>query len=94
MDTEKKPFFKSKIVLLALTMIAVFGGNLLFGFVSGEVTPDQLASVEQAYPQVVEIVERLKNGETLLSVIGSVAGVLFLIFRAWLTKVSGISFIK
>lgn len=91
MDTEKKPFFKSKIALFALTLIAVFGGNLLFNFVSGEVSPDQIAAIEQTYPQVVEIIERLKQGESVLSLLGTAIGVIIFIARTWFTTTPGIT---
>lgn len=85
-DEVKKPFWKSKIILLALTLVAVFGGNLLFNFVSGQVTPDQLNSIQNSEPVVIEIIDRLKNGESIFSVVGSIIGVLILIFRAWFTN--------
>ncbi len=91
MDTEKKPWYQSKIILLALTLVSVFGGNLLFKFVSGNITPDQLNAIQTSQPQVIEIIDRLKNGENIFSVIGSVVGVLILVFRAWFTTSTGIT---
>lgn len=94
MDTEKKPWYSSKVILLALALVAVFGGNLLTGFISGQITPEQLDAIKLAYPQVAEIVERLKSGESILSVVGAIIGVLILVARAWFTGVAGISFTK
>jgi len=91
MDEQKKPWYQSKIILLALTLIAVFGGNLLFNFVSGQITPEQLDSIKTAQPQVYEIVTRLKNGESIFSVLGSVVGILILVFRAWFTEGAKVS---
>ena len=73
-------------------MILVFGGNYLFGFVSANVTPEQLESIDDAQPIVTDIVQRLKDGESILSVVGMIIGVLISIFRAWFTTSSRLSF--
>jgi len=91
-DEAKKPFYQSKIFLLGITMILVFGGNYLFGFVSANVTPEQLESIDDAQPIVTDIVQRLKDGESILSVVGMIIGVLISIFRAWFTTSSRLSF--
>jgi len=84
-DPAKKPWYKSKIILLALTVIGVFGGNYLFGFLGANITREQLDAIAQSQPAVAEIIERLKSGESILSVVGSIIGVLILVFRAWFT---------
>jgi len=91
-ETQKKPFWKSKIVLFSGAAILVFGGNLLFGglFRSG-VTPEQIAALEQAYPQGVEIVERIQGGESITNLLGLIINVLILIFRGWFTNVPFLS---
>jgi hypothetical protein len=91
---EKKPWYSSKIVLLAIALIAVFGGNLLTGFVSGQITQEQLDAIRASYPQAVDIIKRLLAGESILSVAGSVIGLLILVARAWFTRVPGISLLK
>ncbi len=83
--TETKPWYKSKIALFALTLVAVTGSNLLFGFLSVNVTPDQLNSIRDAYPQAVEIITRLKGGETIFAVLGSIVGLVIFISRVWFT---------
>ena len=86
--TEKKPFWKSKIVLLSGGLILVFGGNLLLGglFRSG-VTPEQIQALEQAYPGAVQVVDGLKNGESITSLLGLIVSTLILIARGWFTTV-------
>lgn len=86
MEQEKKPFWKSKIILLALTLIGVFGGNYLFHFLGANVTQEQIDAIAQSQPMVAEIIERLKNGESILSLLGSIVGVLILVARAWFTN--------
>ena len=87
-ETQKKPFWKSKIVLFSGAGILVFGGNLLLGglFRSG-VTPEQISALQQAYPQGVEIVERLQNGESITNLIALIINVFILIFRGWFTSI-------
>ncbi len=84
-EVPAKKWYQSKIVLFALALVAVAGGNLLTGFLSGNVTPDQLDAIRAAYPQAAEIIERLKNGESILSVVGILIGLLISIFRVWFT---------
>lgn len=91
MEQEKKPFWKSKIILLALTLIGVFGGNYLFHFLSTNVTQEQIDAIAQSQPMVAEIIERLKNGESILSLLGSIVGVLILVARAWFTTTAKIA---
>lgn len=86
MEQEKKPFWKSKIILLALTLIGVFGGNYLFRFLGANVTQEQIDAIAQSQPMVAEIIERLKNGESVISLLGSIVGVLILVARAWFTN--------
>lgn len=84
-EVPVKKWWQSKIVLFALALVAVAGGNLLTGFLSGNVTPEQLDSIRSAYPQAAEIIQRLKNGESIFSVIGAIIGLLITIFRVWFT---------
>lgn len=86
MEQEKKPFWKSKIILLALTLIGVFGGNYLFHFLGANVTQEQIDAIAQSQPMVAEIIERYKNGESILSLLGSIVGVLIMVARAWFTN--------
>lgn len=85
MDT--KPWYKSKITLLSLSGLLVFGSNLLAGWLTGAgVTPEQLDALQAAQPQVVNAVERIQQGEQILGVIGSLLSVGFGVFRVWFTS--------
>lgn len=88
---QKKPFWKSKIVLFSAAAILVFGGNLLLGglFRSG-VTAEQISAMQEAYPQGVQIVEKLQNGASITDVIGLIINVAILIFRGWFTPIAAL----
>lgn len=83
---EKKPWYKSKIILLAGTLLLVFGGNLLGAslFRSG-VTPEQIEAIQTAAPQAEDIFNRLQSGENIMSMIGAIISLLIIVFRGWFT---------
>lgn len=85
-EVPTKKWYKSKIVLLALTILGVTGSNLLFGFLSGNVTPEQINAINDAYPQAVEIIHRVQNGETIFAVFGTVVSLVIIIARVWFTN--------
>lgn len=86
-DVAKKTWYKSKIILLGITTILVFGSQLLNGWVTGQgVTPEQMQALEIAQPQIVDSVERIQAGENALAVLGTSFGAFVLIFRAWFTS--------
>ena len=80
-----KKWYQSKIVLFALSLVIVAGGNLAFGWISGEITPEQLQAIQTAYPAAVEVVERLKQGESILSLLGVIVGIVITVSRVWFT---------
>lgn len=82
---EKKPWYKSKIVLFAIALALVAGSNLGLNWISGQITPEQLAAIDAAYPAGVEIIERLKSGESILSLLGTIVGLVIAISRIWFT---------
>lgn len=84
-QVNTKPWYKSKVVLFALALVLVAGSNLGFGWISGQITPEQLDAIRDAYPAGVEIVERLKNGESILSVLGTIVGLIIAVSRVWFT---------
>lgn len=84
-DPAKKTWYKSKIILLALTIVAVFGGNYLFHFLGANISQEQLDAIAQSQPAVADLIERYRSGESIYSLIGAAVGVLFVVFRAWFT---------
>ena len=89
---DKKPWYQSKIILLAGSLALVFGSNLLGAslFRSG-VTPEQIDAISSTYPQTVDIFNRIQAGENFTNLIGMAFSVLIGIARAWFTKIPAIS---
>lgn len=82
---ETKPWYKSKIVAIAGTALLVFGGTLLSIFLTTKVgvTPDQLQDTQETVPDVTDVWTRLKSGEGILSVAGSIFSLIVIYFRIW-----------
>lgn len=80
-----KPWYKSKVALFALTLFAVFGGNLLFGWLGADVSDEQIAAIQAAYPTAIEVIEGLRNGESIQNYIGAIFSAFIFIARVWLT---------
>lgn len=81
-----KPWYKSKIVVFSSVLLAVTGSNLLIGWASTQgVTIDQVNAVENAYPQAITIIDRIKSGEGIMSMIGSIAAIAIGVSRVWFT---------
>lgn len=84
--TEKKPWYKSKIILMGAGMIAVFGSTLLKNWLVGQgVTPEQMAVLEELKPDIVGNIENIQNGSNLLAEIGIIFGAVIIIVRKWFT---------
>jgi Zn-dependent protease len=80
----KKPWYTSKTVLFAAVVVLIFGGNIAFGWISGQgVTPEQINAVSDAQPAVKEIIERVQNGESILNMLGIIVGIVIGLLRAW-----------
>lgn len=84
--TEKKPWYKSKIALLALSSVAVFGSNFFTGWLSGQgVTPEQFDALQQAAPQALEAIKEASDAKDILSAVGALFGAAIFVFRKWFT---------
>lgn len=92
---EKKPWYQSKVILLAGALALIFGANLLGAslFRSG-VTQEQIDAISTVYPTAVDIFERIKSGENITNLIGAAFSALIIIARAWFTKTPGITLKK
>lgn len=86
-EIAKKPWYKSKIILLAGSLLLVFGSNLLSGSLDRSgVTPEQLEAIQTAAPQAEEVFNRIQSGENITNMIGAIVSVLILVARGWFTK--------
>ncbi len=85
---EKKKWYQSKIVLLGLTLGIVGGSQLAFGWLGGQVTPEQLQSIETAQPALFEGLKKSINGGNYLGIITTIGGFLTATWRVWFTTKS------
>lgn len=84
---EKKPWYKSKIFLLAVTAVFTIGTNLATGWVTGQgVTPDQIDAVANTQPAVAEAIHDYQAGQGLLNSISILAFAAIAVFRRWFTS--------
>jgi len=85
-----KPWYQSKIILLAGSAGLVYGGNALTGFLTGAgVTPEQIEVIRSTQPQIADAVEQFKSGQNVLTIIvGAVIPVLIVIARKWFNTIS------
>ncbi len=84
---EKKPWYKSKIALLAFTAVLVIGGNFLTGFITGNgVTQDQIDAIGTVQPQVATTIENVQHGQNIFQGLTTLAFGLIGVWRVWFTN--------
>lgn len=57
-----KKWYQSKLVLLGILLVLVYGSNVLLGWLSGNVSAEQIQAIENTRPEVLDIIQRLKIG--------------------------------
>jgi len=77
-----KEWYKSKIVLFALAIIAIAIGTHLN---ANQVTPEQMRVLQTALPDIAEAVKKYQAENNLFSLIGSVTAAIIAVFRVWFT---------
>lgn len=83
---QTKKWYQSKIVLISLATVGVFGFNLLASFLGKSgISPDQLAQINAAYPDIADKVNKLVNGFNLADLIGLGSALAVLISRLFFT---------
>lgn len=84
---QKKPWYSSKIILIALTGLVTIGANLLTGFITGNgVTSDQIEAVAQIQPAVADAIQKHQAGEGIIEAISGVFFAAIVLFRRWFTS--------
>lgn len=84
---QKKKWYKSKIIMVALALAGIFGYNWLTGWLTSQgITPEQLEALQLAYPDIAEAVQKASDGGNLLSAIGTIAGLAIAALRKWFTS--------
>lgn len=84
---ERKKWYQSKIVLLALTAVAAIGGNLLTGFITGQgVTQEQINVVAATQPQIAQTIQNVQSGQNIFQSLSALAFALMGLWRVWYTK--------
>lgn len=81
---EKKPWYKSKITLAGIVLAITALTDAVTGFLSGSgVTPEQIAVIEQAYPQAADQIKDAVAGNDYFKAITAVGGFFVTIWRIW-----------
>ncbi len=84
---EKKPWYKSKIAMLAYAGAATIGANLLTGFITGNgVTPEQIQVVAETQPAIADAIQDVRDGQNIIGALSTVAFLLIGVFRVWFTN--------
>jgi hypothetical protein len=88
-QAEKKPWYKSKIILLGAGIVGVFGSTLVNNWLVGQgVTPEQIAALQEAQPDVVQSIRDIQDGGKLMAEIGVLFGAVIIVIRKWFTSKS------
>jgi hypothetical protein len=84
---QKKSWYKSKIVLLAITAFFTIGTNLATGWLTGQgVTQDQIEAVANTQPAVAEAIKDYQAGQGLLNSISVLTFAAIALLRKWFTS--------
>lgn len=84
---EKKPWYKSKITLAGIVLAITALTDAVTGFLSGSgVTPEQIAVIEQAYPQAADQIRDAVAGNDYFKALSGIGGFLVAIWRIWFTQ--------
>ena len=84
---QKKPWYLSKIALLAFTAAVVIGGNLATGFITGAgVTQEQIDAVATIQPAVADTIKDVKAGQNIFQALTGLGFGLIGVWRLWFTS--------
>jgi len=84
--TSTKKWWQSKIVLLGLSAVFLFGGAFLYRFLGNQgVTATQLQVLQEKYPDIKLGIEQIQSGENLWQGLGVLFGAIVTIVRVFFT---------
>jgi len=83
---KTKPWYQSKIALLGIVLGLVGLTDFATGWLSGQVTPEQITAIQVAYPAAADQIKAAVNGNNYFGIITAVGGFLSTIWRVWFTK--------
>lgn len=81
-----KKWYQSKIVLLGLAALLLFGGAMLYRYLINQgITQTQLDVLQQQYPDIKQAVEQIQSGQDVWQGVGALFGAVVVIVRTWFT---------
>lgn len=81
-----KKWYQSKLVLLGLSAVLLFGGALLYRYLINQgITQTQLDVLQQQYPDIKQAVEQIQAGQDVWQSVGTLFGALVIIVRTYFT---------
>jgi hypothetical protein len=83
---QSKKWYQSKIVILAILLVFIGGSDLFTGWISGQLTVDQINTVTQAYPDLKDGLLKSVEGKNVFQAIQVLSGFVFAIWRVWFTN--------
>lgn len=82
-----KKWYQSKIVLLGLAALLLFGGAMLYRYLINQgITQTQLDVLQQQYPDIKQAVEQIQSGQDIWQAVGALFGALVVIVRTFFTN--------
>jgi len=81
-QVNSKPFFRSKIVLIALAALAAFLSIFLS---SSGITDTQMEILRTVYPDIAKLLQEYKTNANLFGLIGGLSYVVIAVMRIWFT---------
>lgn len=87
-----KPWYKSKIFLLASIMAFTGLSQFYTHWIGGQITPDQYNVVANAYPELAGQIKTSVETNNYFAIVSAVGSFLIAIWRAWFTTGSKLQF--
>jgi len=87
-----KPWYKSKIFLLASVMVFTALSQFYTQWIGGQITPEQFDAVQSAYPELAKQVKNAVDGNNYFAILSAAASFLTVIWRGWFTTSSKLEF--